>query len=111
MYIAKMPTTLIWAWRACGLPGRWPNGGLSEGYGHDGPGVCLGDGQAEAYLKDMAITGLVSVGRWPGGGLSDGYGHDGPRVCLGDDQAETYLTDMAMTGLVSAWAMTRRRPT
>ena len=23
-------------------------GGLSEGYGHDGPGVCLGDGQTEA---------------------------------------------------------------
>ena len=22
--------------------------GLSEGYGHDGPGVCLGDGQTEA---------------------------------------------------------------
>ena len=21
---------------------------LSEGYGHDGPGVCLGDGQMEA---------------------------------------------------------------
>ena len=24
------------------------DGGLSEGYGHDGPGVCLGDGQTEA---------------------------------------------------------------
>ena len=23
-------------------------GGLSEGYDHDGPGVCLGDGQTEA---------------------------------------------------------------
>ena len=23
-------------------------GVLSEGYGHDGPGVCLGDGQTEA---------------------------------------------------------------
>ena len=23
-------------------------GGLSEGYGHGGPGVCLGDGQTEA---------------------------------------------------------------
>ena len=23
-------------------------GGLTEGYGHDGPGVCLGDGQTEA---------------------------------------------------------------
>ena len=22
--------------------------GLSEGYGHDGPGVCLGDGRTEA---------------------------------------------------------------
>ena len=23
------------------------DGGLSDGYGHDGPGVCLGDGQTE----------------------------------------------------------------
>ena len=29
------------------LPGRWPDGVLSEGYGHDGPGDCLGDGQTE----------------------------------------------------------------
>ena len=36
-------------------------GGLSEGYGHDGPGVCLGDGQTEAYLKDMGMTGLASA--------------------------------------------------
>ena len=41
--------------------GRWPDGGLSEGYGHDGPGVCLGDGQTEAYLKDMGMAGLASV--------------------------------------------------
>ena len=58
--------------------------GLSVGYGHDGPGVCLGDGQTEAYLKDMDMTGLVP-GRWPDGGLSKGYG---PDVCLGDDQTE-----------------------
>ena len=32
-----------------------------EGYGHDGPGVCLDDGQTEAYLKDMDMTGLVSA--------------------------------------------------
>ena len=36
-------------------------GGLSEGYGHGGPGVCLGDGQTEAYLKDTGMTGLASV--------------------------------------------------
>ena len=36
-------------------------GVLSERYGHDGPGVCLGDGQMEAYLKDMGMTGLTSV--------------------------------------------------
>ena len=30
-------------------------------YGHDGPGVCLGDGQTEAYLKDMGMTGLASA--------------------------------------------------
>ena len=34
---------------------------LSEGYEHDGPGVCLGDGQTEAYLKDMDMTGLASA--------------------------------------------------
>ena len=39
---------------------RW-----SPGYGHDGPGVCLGDGQTEAYLKDMGMTDL---GRRPDGG-------------------------------------------
>ena len=44
-----------------GVPGRWPDGGLSEGYGHDGPGVCLGDGQTEACMKDMDMTGLVSA--------------------------------------------------
>ena len=36
-------------------------GVLSEGYGNDRPGVCLGDGQTEAYLKDMGITGLASA--------------------------------------------------
>ena len=35
--------------------------GLSEGYGHGGPGVCLGDGQTEAYLKDMGMAGLESA--------------------------------------------------
>ena len=33
----------------------------SEGYGHGGPGVCMGDGQTEAYLKDMGIAGLASA--------------------------------------------------
>ena len=28
---------------------------------HDGPVVCVGDGQTEAYLKDMDMTGLASV--------------------------------------------------
>ena len=27
---------------------EWPDVGLSEIYGHDGPGVCLGDEQTEA---------------------------------------------------------------
>ena len=47
-----------------GAPTRFvvaSGGGLSEGYGHDGPGVCLGDGQTEAYLEDMSMTGLASV--------------------------------------------------
>ena len=36
-------------------------GGLSEGYGHDGLGVCLGDGQTETYLKDMDMAVLASA--------------------------------------------------
>ena len=28
---------------------------------HGGPGVCLGDSQTEAYLKDMGMTGLASA--------------------------------------------------
>ena len=54
------------------------DGGLSEGYGHDGPGVCLGDSQTEA-------EGVPSQS---GGVLSEGYGHGGPGVCLGDGQTE-----------------------
>ena len=38
-------TGLASAWR---LPGRWPDGGVSERYGHGGPGVCLDDGQTAA---------------------------------------------------------------
>ena len=37
------------------------DGDIYEGYGHGGPGVCLADGQTEAYLKDMGMAGLVSV--------------------------------------------------
>ena len=73
-------------------------------------GVCLGDDQTEAYLKDIDMTGLASIPwRWPDGGLSEGYGHDGLGVCLGDDQTETYLKDTGMADLVSAWAMAKRR--
>ena len=36
-------------------------GVLSEGYGHGGPGVCLGDGQTDAYLRVMGMTGLTSA--------------------------------------------------
>ena len=39
----------------------------SEGYGHGGPGVCLGDGQTAAHLKDMGMAGLASawaMARW-----------------------------------------------
>ena len=32
-----------------------------KGYGHDGVGVCLGDVQTEAYLKDMGVAGLRSA--------------------------------------------------
>ena len=56
MFYLKIQASRVWR-----LPGRWPDGGLFEGYGHDGPGVCLGDGQTEAYLKDMDMTGLGSA--------------------------------------------------
>ena len=36
-------------------------GGLSEGHGHGGSWVCLGDGQSEAYLKDTGMAGLASA--------------------------------------------------
>ena len=36
-------------------------GVLSEGYRHGGLSACLGDGQTEAYLKDMVMTGLASA--------------------------------------------------
>ena len=36
-------------------------GVLSEGYGHGGPGICLGNGQTEAYLKDTGMAGLASA--------------------------------------------------
>ena len=36
-------------------------GVLSEGCGHDWPGVCLDDGQTEAYLKDAGMAGLAFV--------------------------------------------------
>ena len=47
-----------------GAPTRFmaaSGGVLSKGYGHGGSGVCLGDGQTEAYLKDMDMTGLASA--------------------------------------------------
>ena len=38
------------------------SGGVpSEGYGHGGPGDCLGDGQPVTYLKDMGMAGLVTA--------------------------------------------------
>ena len=47
-----------------GAPTRFmvaSGGVLSEGYGHGGLGVCLGDDQTEAYLKDTGMAGLASV--------------------------------------------------
>ena len=37
------------------------NGVLSEGCGHGGPDVCLGDDETDAYLKNMSMTGLASA--------------------------------------------------
>ena len=68
--VTRRPIWRIWTWRARRLPGRWPDGGLSEGDGHDGPGVCLGDGQKQAYLKDRAWRAWRLSGRWPDGGTS-----------------------------------------
>ena len=36
-------------------------GVLSEGFGHGGPGVSLGDGETESYLKDAGMVGLASA--------------------------------------------------
>ena len=47
-----------------GAPTRFmfaSGGGLSEGYGQGGTGVCLGDGQTEACLKDTGMAGLASA--------------------------------------------------
>ena len=48
----RRPIWRIWAWR---LPGRWPDGGLSEGYGHGGPDICLGDGQTIQWEPNLNI--------------------------------------------------------
>ena len=53
-----------WLNHAEGAPTRFmvvSGGVLCEGYGYDGPGVCLGGGQTEAYLRDMSMTNLTSA--------------------------------------------------
>ena len=41
-------------------------GVLSEGYGHGGPGVCLGDGQTEAEsVPSQGGRGVALLGRMP----------------------------------------------
>ena len=89
---------------------EFASGGVpSEGYGHDGHGVCPGDGQTEVYLKVMSMTALVCTWamdrrrsiwriwalrdwrlprRWPDGGLSEIYEHYGPGVYLDDGQTQ-----------------------
>ena len=44
-----------------GSPVVASGGVLSDGYEHGGPGVCLGDGQTEVYLRDMGMTVLASA--------------------------------------------------
>ena len=54
----------VWLVHAAGASTRFmvaSGGVLSEGNGHGGSGVCLGDGQTEAYLKDMGMVDLASV--------------------------------------------------
>ena len=57
---------------------------LTDGYGHGGSGVCLGDGQTKASLRDMGMAGLASAwaawralrlsGRWPDRGRRSTFG-------------------------------------
>ena len=76
-FIQSRIRDVFWGWKYsranCGRV-------LSEGYGHDWPGVCLGDGQTEAFLKDMGMTGLASVWAMARRRRSEGYGHDRPGV-------------------------------
>ena len=46
-------------WASTGLTFE-SDGVLSEGYGHGGPGVCLGDGQTEVCLKNTGMAGPVT---------------------------------------------------
>ena len=71
--VRRSPIRRIWAWRAWRLPGRWPDAGLSEGYAHDGPGVCLGDGQTEdegvpsqGGRGDALLRRMPPYLTWPG---------------------------------------------
>ena len=101
-------------------------------------GVCLGDGQMEAYLKDTGMVGLGGlrqvtcivrerqvrlygyVARLPAEdpahrilSCRDLRGWSMPRGHPHASwlrQVESYLKDMGMAGLASAWAMARRRP-
>ena len=41
-----LPSTMVFSLILVSIANS-PNGGLSEGYGHGGPGVCLGGGQTE----------------------------------------------------------------
>ena len=53
-----------WVIHAEGAPTRLmvaSGGVLSEVYVKAKPGVCLGDGQTDAYLKDMGMAGLASA--------------------------------------------------
>ena len=43
---------------------------LSEEYGHDGPGVCLGDGQTEAVARWLYRRKVVAATRCSGVSLS-----------------------------------------
>ena len=60
----SVPPVIEWLDHAQGASTRFmvvSGAVLTERYGHGGPGVCLGDDQTEAYLKDMGMAGLASV--------------------------------------------------
>ena len=73
-------------------------GVLSGGYGHDGPGDCLSEGQTKACLRDIGMTDL-------------GDGHTDARpshsMVFRDFNLATLITAIAMPSWVVKWCTYR----